>query len=99
VSTLQLQKEENALLAELSQACEQLLNGDAATSKAAVVSVRKLVQNDRIERSWPFVQQVVDTPGVLDKLVQLLRDSPDTQVQVGSLFLHSSSSALSIRSC
>ena len=45
------------------------------------------------------MQQVVDTPGVMHKLVQLLRDSADTQVQVDSLSVHSSCSTLSICGC
>ena len=90
VAALQLQQEETTLLADLPHVCTRLLSADAATSRAAVVSVRKLLS---IEGYLP-IQQVIDVPGVLDKLVQMARDAADTQMQVGSHYLHTGCAVL-----
>jgi len=78
VSALQLQEEQAALLGQIPQVCARLLGADAVASKTAVVGLRKLLS---IEREPP-IEQIVATPGVVLKLVQMMRDSTDVEVQV-----------------
>jgi len=79
VSALQLAEERAALILDMPHACARLLSDDPSASTAAVVSLRKLLSFDR-----PPISQIVDTPGVVERLVQLMRDSPLQTVQVSA---------------
>jgi importin subunit alpha-1 len=79
VSTLQLHEQYMQIADPVVRACTKLLSSNATFHNEAVSDLFKLIS----KLHNPHIQQIVNTPGVINKVVHMLRtcENPETQVE------------------